>query len=809
VSDFVHVTPLPAVAALTRLTYAVPDNLRGIVKIGVRVVVPLGPRRVTALVIGVADEAPKGVTCRPLISLMDDSPIVPEKLLRLLEWMAEYYLAPVGEALSLAVGRALTTSSHRVVTLGSTDAVGRDDLEKSILALLVKTGKPVPLVAVAQAVGRRSIDRALAAMVERGVVTIDDVMAAPRARTQYETTVVVERMPDEAMETALFARAPKRRALFEHLRRQPGRRATMGALNELFPSAASSLAALVEARLVRHEKTERLRSPQEYVEAGEAPALTEAQQRVVDAVVGAAGTFSTMLLQGVTAAGKTEVYLRAIEETLARGQGALVLVPEISLTHQVVARFRARFGEAVAVLHSELTPGERWDEWRRIARGQARIAVGARSAVLAPIASLGLLVVDEEHDASYKQDDGVRYHARDTAVMRGRIEGCPVLLGSATPSLESWRHAVEGRYRHLVLPNRVTPCPPPRIEIVDLRGKDVEAGGGLSPRLVDEIRANFEAGGQTLLFLNRRGYARSLQCWSCGLLAECDACSVALTVHQNDRSLRCHHCDARRPIPAACPSCGHEALFAQGLGTQRLEATVRSLLPTARIARLDRDAAEQRGVLAETLAAWRRAEVDILIGTQMIAKGHDVPGVTLVGVVQADVSLSVPDFRGAERTFQLISQVAGRAGRGAEQGRVLVQTYQPEHPAIALAASHDFDVFAGIELAERAELGYPPLTRMGMLRLEGADRALVERLAGQAARAMVEAGRSDPAFAVRGPAPALIERVMDRYRFHVHVRSVKSGLVRGALDQGRAAVSSAARASRIRVLVDVDPVDMF
>lgn len=808
-SAFVHVTPLPAVASLARLTYAVPETLRGIVKIGVRVVVPLGPRRVTALVIGHADEAPEGVTCRPLISLMDDCPIVPEKLLQLLEWMADYYLAPVGDALSLAVGRALTTSSHRVVTLGNADAVGDDELERRIVALLVKAGKPMTLVSVAQAVGRRTIDRALHSMVERGVASIDDVMAAPRAKTKYETTIIVERLPDAAMEAALLAHAPKRRALFEHLTRQPGRRATTSELNELFPSATAALEALAGAGLVRSVKTERMRAPNEYVEVAEIPALTEAQQRVVDAVIGSAGTFTTLLLQGVTAAGKTEVYLRTIEEVLARGKGALVLVPEISLTHQVVARFRARFGDAVAVLHSDLTPGERWDEWRRIARGQARIAVGARSAVLAPISNLGLIVVDEEHDGSYKQDDGVRYHARDTAVMRGRIETCPVLLGSATPSLESWRHAIEGRYRHLVLPHRVTPCPPPRIETIDLRGKDVEAGGGLSPQLTDAIRDNFEAGGQTLLFLNRRGYARSLQCWGCGLTIDCTSCSVALTVHQNDRSLRCHHCDARRPIPAKCPSCGNESLFSQGLGTQRLEATVRSLLPKARVARLDRDATEQRGLMADTLGAWRRGEVDVLLGTQMIAKGHDVPGVTLVGVVQADVSLSVPDFRGAERTFQLIQQVAGRAGRGTEQGRVLVQTYQPEHPAIAHAAAHDFDGFARIELAERAELGYPPLTRMGMLRLEGADRALVERLAAQATRAMMEAGASDPDFAVRGPAPALIERVQERYRFHVHVRSVRSGLVRSALSQGRAAVAAAARASRIRVLVDVDPVDMF
>lgn len=837
VSSFVHVTPLPAVATLSKLTYAVPETLQGLVRIGMRVVVPLGPRRVTALVTGLGEQAPEGVTCRPIISMMDDCPIVPENLLKLLEWMADYYLAPVGDALSLAVGRALTTSSQRVVVLHSAEAAARattrprpaspddftpghaagtgsapardDDLEARIVEILAKAARPLTLPALAQAVGRRSIDRVLNSMVASGLVSIDDVMSSPRATTQYETIMVVARLPDETMETTLFARAPKRRALFDHLQRQPGRRASMSELNALFPAARSSLAALVEAGLVRSIKSERFRTPQEYVEISRPPELTAAQQAVVDAVKAASGGFKTLLLQGVTAAGKTEVYLRAIEETLSRGKGALVLVPEISLTHQVVARFRSRFGDAVALLHSDLTPGERWDEWRRIARGQARIAVGARSAVLAPLTNLGLIVVDEEHDASYKQDDGVRYHARDTAIMRGNLEGCPVLLGSATPSLESWRHAVEGRYEHLRLPNRVTPCPPPRIELLDLRGQDIDAGGGLSPALIEAIRENFSAGGQTLLFLNRRGYARSLQCWACGILIECNACSVAMTVHQNDRTLRCHHCDARRPMPPACPSCDKPALFSQGLGTQRLEATVRSLLPDARVARLDRDTTEQRGLLAETLTAWRRGEVDVLLGTQMIAKGHDVPGVTLVGVVQADLSLAVPDFRGAERTFQLISQVAGRAGRGDDQGRVLVQSYQVDHPAIAHAADHDFDGFARTELAERAELAYPPLTRMGMLRIEGADRALAERLAAQAARALVEAGRDDPDFAVRGPAPALIERIKDRYRFHVHVRSVRSGLVRAALAHARRTVSQAARASRIRVLVDVDPVDMF
>jgi len=808
VPAFVHVTPLPAVAALARLTYAVPEGLSDAVRPGVRVMVPLGPRRVTALVIGTGEQAPEGVSCRSILSLLDDCPIVTEKLLQLLEWMADYYLASLGDTLSLAVGRSLTATSKKVVALRDGSAA-QSDIERRVVQILERAGKPLEPAHLAHGLGRRTIDRLLATLAERGVVGIEDVLGSPRAKTRYETLVTVERMADEATEAALFTRAPKRRALFEHLLTLPHRSATVSELAELFPSAGASLPALAEAGLVRLSRSEMFRAPAAISEHYEAPELTQAQAHAVEAIEAGLGSFSTFLLQGVTASGKTEIYLRTIESVLQRGSGALVLVPEISLTHQVVARLRGRFGDLVAVLHSDLTPGERWDEWRRIARGQARIAVGARSAVLAPLPSLGVIVVDEEHDAAYKQDDGVRYHARDTAVMRARIEGCPVVLGSATPSLESWRHAREGRYRHLVLPTRVTASPPPRMEAIDLRGRDIAASGGLSEQLIEAMKANFLAKGQTLLFLNRRGYASSIQCWECGETLQCDACSVALTLHQHDRSLRCHHCDARRAIPSVCTGCGRDSLFSQGLGTQKLEAAVRSILPKARVARLDRDTTEERGLLAATLLAWKRAEVDVLIGTQMIAKGHDVPGVTLVGVVQADLSLSVPDFRGAERTFQLLAQVAGRAGRGSEQGRVLVQTYRPDQPVISLALAGDFDAFAQAELAERAELGFPPVRRMGMLRLEGPERPVVERLSEQAARAMAEAGAGDPSFVLRGPAPAVLERIKDRFRYHVHARAGRSSVVRQALARARVAVASEARVKRVRVLVDVDPVDMF
>ncbi|HYC54316.1 MAG TPA: primosomal protein N' [Candidatus Binatia bacterium] len=805
---FAHVTPLPAVAALARLTYAVPEALAESVRPGVRVMVPLGPRRVTALVIGTAEEAPQGVQCRAILSLLDDCPIVTDKLLKLLEWMADYYLSSLGETLSLAVGRSLTATSKKVVALRDGSAA-QGELERRVVQILERAGKPLEPAHLAHGLGRRTIDRLLATLAERGVIAIDDLLGSPRAKTRYETVVTVERIPDEATESALFTRAPKRRALFDHLLTRPHRSATASELAELFPSASASLPALAEAGLIRLSRNEMFRAPASASEHYEAPQLTEPQARAVSAIEAALGSFSTFLLQGVTASGKTEVYLRSVESVLARGGGALVLVPEISLTHQVVARLRGRFGDLVAVLHSELSPGERWDEWRRIARGQARIAVGARSAVLAPLPSLGIIIIDEEHEAAYKQDDGVRYHARDTAVMRARIEGCPVVLGSATPSLESWRHAREGRYQALLLPHRVTASPPPRIEAIDLRGRDVAAGGGLSEQLIEAMKENFAASGQTLLFLNRRGFARSLQCWQCGGISKCSECSVALTLHQNDRSLRCHHCGDRRAVPAVCPDCQNDALFAQGVGTERLEATVRTLLPRARIARLDRDTAGERGFIPATLTAWKRREVDVLIGTQMIAKGHDVPGVTLVGVIDADLSLNVPDFRSAERTFQLITQVAGRAGRGSESGRVLVQTYSADVAAIACALASDFESFAAGELADREELGYPPVRRMGVLRVEGPERSTVERLSEQAARAMQIGEPEADGFTVKGPSPATIERIQGRYRYRVMTWSPRASVVRHALLRGRAAIAQQARSAKVRVLVDVDPVDMF
>jgi primosomal protein N' (replication factor Y) len=542
--------------------------------------------------------------------------------------------------------------------------------------------------------------------------------------------------------------------------------------------------------------------------------LSQPQREALESIAAALGRFEPLLLQGVTASGKTEVYLHAIERALGGGGSALVLVPEISLTHQLVEQLLGRFGATVAVLHSELNAGERWDQWRRICRREARIVVGARSAVLAPLHDLRLVVVDEEHDPAYKQDDGVRYHGRDVAIVRAQQAGCPVVLGSATPSIETRLRAREGRYQRLILAERVTASPLPSVEVVDIRGRDIIATGGLSRHLAELMRRNHAEGGQTLLFLNRRGYAANLQCYACGEIVRCTQCSVGMTLHGDRGRLRCHHCDAGRSLPQHCPACGGDALLRQGLGTQRLEATVTQLLPEARVARLDRDVAQRKGASRSVLEAWRAGSIDVLVGTQMIAKGHDAPGVTLVGVVQADLALGMPDFRAAERTFQLLAQVAGRAGRGTRRGRVILQTYQPEHFAVRTAAHHDYEAFAERELVERGELGYPPFTRMALLRVEGASRdAVVDlaRAAGEALRGLAgkldgDGGRD---IVVRGPAAAPIERIKGRFRYQVQVRSAQSSLVRHAAIECRRLFAAAARRRGVRLILDIDPVDML
>jgi primosomal protein N' (replication factor Y) len=498
------------------------------------------------------------------------------------------------------------------------------------------------------------------------------------------------------------------------------------------------------------------------------------------------------------------VYLGAIARALAAGRGALVLVPEIALTPQLAARFRARFGEDVAVLHSALPPGERLAAWRRLRAGEVGIALGARSAVFAPVRALGVVVVDEEHDPSFKQEEGVRYHGRDLAVVRAQRAGAIAILGSATPSLESAYNVLRGRFARLVLPERATPRPLPAVTVVDLRRHPPGPDGLLSAPLAEALGAALAAGEQSILFLNRRGFSTLLLCHACGHVVRCPSCAVSMTYHRERSRLVCHYCGRLQHLPERCPSCASTRLERIGIGTERVESIVRERFPDARVARLDRDTAGDRSApgsgLETILARMHAGEIDVLVGTQMVTKGHDFPGVTLVGVLKPDQTMNLPDFRAAERTFQLIEQVAGRAGRGDRPGRVIIQTYAPDHPAITAAATHDYEGFAHAELAAREETGYPPFSRMIALRIDARDGARARAAATTAADAARRAGAGT--VTVRGPAEAPLAMLRGRVRWQVWLAARDRAAVAAA---ARAAASQVGATGDLRFAVDVDP----
>ena len=517
------------------------------------------------------------------------------------------------------------------------------------------------------------------------------------------------------------------------------------------------------------------------------------------------GTHASVVLFGVTGSGKTEVYLQAVEETLAHGRQAIVLVPEISLTPQTCDRFRARFG-SVAVLHSHLSPAERHAQWREIAAGTVGVVVGARSAIFAPTPRLGLIVIDEEHETTFKQATAPRYHARDVAEWIARAEGVPLVLGSATPSLETFQRCLAGEWRMCRLPGRVGGSDLPPVLSVDLRDPSSRSRGVITPRLAAGIRWALDAGGQVMLLLNRRGFATAVQCRGCGHAVRCGQCDLAVTLHQPGCRGVCHGCGLVARLPADCPACGAPGLVPRGTGTQRLEDQIRVAFPAARVARMDTDTMRSRGSHERTLDAFRAREIDILVGTQMIAKGLDFPAVMLVGVVNADAALHLADFRAAERTCQLVTQVSGRSGRGTLGGRVVVQTSTPDHPAIRAAATHDYEAFVRTELPIREALLYPPFGSIVRIVVRSVDAAAAERWAGNVADRLRGAAADVPGIRVLGPAPAPIARLRDRFRWHVQAHGPEGGAL---CDIVRRATATLATPDDVAWIVDVDPVEML
>jgi primosomal protein N' (replication factor Y) (superfamily II helicase) len=790
-----------------RYHYRVPQHLATRARVGARVLVRFGPRKVTGVVVREHVLPLDGIVALDLSEVLDDEPALPRELVELCLWTADYYEAPPGEVMRAALPAGSGVAARAVVGL---TAAGREVTaalparQRAALAQLAAGDRPA-----------RELPRAVvAALIAQGLIEVREQRVAARTKLRRERTA---RLAIElAAARAQVARAPKRWSVVEAL--ASGEPVAIDELARLIPGAKAAVRELAKAGVVELAERE---LPLDAVASGGGmhvgapPTLTAEQVVAVDAIVGAFGTadWKPFLLHGITGSGKTEVYLRVIAEALGAGKTALVLVPEISLTPQLAARFRARFGDQVAILHSGLSEQARLGEWSRLRRGTAHIAVGARSAVFAPLSNVGVIVVDEEHDGSFKQDEGVRYHARDVALVRAQRAGAVCVLGSATPSLETAAHAERGHYRKLVLTQRPTARPLPSVEVIDLRTYMPDGEAMLSAPLRTAIGDALAAGDQIILFLNRRGFATFVLCTACGAAFRCPHCSVSLTYHRHSDRLHCHYCGYAQRIPEVCPKCSATgAIERKGLGTEKVAGAVAAAFPHARVARLDRDVASGAKVEA-VLARVARREVDILVGTQMVTKGHDFPGVTLVGVLCADTGLDLPDFRAGERTFQLLAQVAGRAGRGERAGRVLIQTYRPDTPAVVAAAAHDYAQFFTAELASRAELGYPPHGRLIAVRVDGPDGHAVagaaQRIAQLATQLAERAGGGeggdsprDRRVEVRGPVPAPLERLRGRTRWQVWLRSAdRAGLRRVARG-----LATAELASSVRVALDVDPM---
>jgi primosomal protein N' (replication factor Y) (superfamily II helicase) len=780
--------PLPLFRSFS---YRVPDELAANVAVGSRVLVPFGKKERIGWVEAVTEEGGSG-KLRELVGVLDPEPSVPPELLDLCRWIGDYYLAPLGLVLRTALPAVLSGSSSDVVELVHPEREIPErltPLERQLAEWLRARGEPQRVVTLRRELGERSWWPAIHSLVEAGVLRL--ITEAPRTAPAVRTRRVV-RLTGELgsllERERAFARSPRQRECWEVMESLGGS-ADLSHLTGQLGFSSSVVRGLVEKGYAETVDEEVSRDPYASIESAPPPALlpTPAQAAVLERLVSGARSEApgTFLLRGVTGSGKTLVYIELLREVVERqGRTAIVLVPEIALTPQTVGRFKAVFGDRVAVLHSALSEGERYDEWRALRAGEKRIVVGARSAVFAPLPDLGAIVVDEEHEGSYKQGEAPRYHAREVAVVRARAAGAVCLLGSATPSLESWKNAQEGKYTLLELPARVAGQPLPPILTVDLRAERKrqreavtsstrESAGILSDVLVERVHDRLRRGEQTILLLNRRGYSAFVQCRDCGQVWHCPACNVSLTYHRRRGRLTCHYCMHEEPAPERCSACGSRDLGFRGVGTEQVERAVGEAFPAARLARMDVDTTTGKWAHHEILGRVERGEVDVLLGTQMIAKGLDFPNVTLVGVINADVGMNLPDFRATERTFQLLTQVAGRAGRGAKGGEVIVQTALPTHYAIACAAEHDFLAFAERELAERLSPSYPPHTRLLNIVISGLDEDATRSLAQTASDWLTEllARRSVTGVEIIGPAPCPIDRIRTRWRWHVLLRS--------------------------------------
>jgi len=797
------IVDVPSSSINQTFDYLIPERFAGTILPGMRVIVPFGPRKIMGFVASLADESGQGAKLREILDVLDIVPALTEELLDVGKWMAEETLCLYITAFQAMLPQALK-SKYKKEYMRVTDEPLEAELDMLFAGRDFITEEQFQQSGVRLAVMQKAI--------QRGDLEINYLVkskATKKLVTMIEPAAEPAKL-DEAL-ADLSRQAVKQKQLLDYFIDHP-EPVSQKVLLEKLDTTKSSVQALIDKGLLRSARKEIMRDPYENREFAKTHALqlTEQQQTAIQPIIDRIDReeFGVCLVHGVTGSGKTEIYLQAIEEVINRGKEAIVLVPEIALTPQMVTRFKGRFGSRVAVLHSALSAGEKYDEWRKIHRKEVQVVVGARSAIFAPFENLGIIIMDEEHETTYKQEDQPRYHARDVAIYRAERHHCPVVLGSATPTLESYARARKGVYELSTLTGRTNDMPMPHVEIVDMREELHEGNRTMfSRKLKDKIEACLQRKEQAVLLLNRRGYSTFVMCRDCGHVKECPHCDIALTYHKNTNMLKCHYCAHEEPMPIFCPECESDAIRYFGTGTQRVEEALAKLIPEARVIRMDVDTTRKKGAHEKLLGQFSEGKADILLGTQMIAKGLDFEHVTLVGVLAADSMLHLPDFRSAEKTFQLLTQVSGRAGRHQLPGEVIVQTYTPDHYSITLASEHNFEAFFNREMKTRKAFQYPPYVYLGLITVSHTNQITAVQTAQQIVQLLNHEAKTD--LTVLGPTPSPIARMKDRYRYQcmIKYRNKKqaSGLIKKIVDR----FSEQVKKNDLQIKIDMDPYHMM
>ena len=807
-SKSIEIDVAVALPVYNTFTYSAPEHICPEATVGKRVLVPFGNRKVTGYILGPCEKDTR-TEIKTILDVLDDDPLFPESMIPFFKWVADYYLHPIGDVIKSALPGGLTVYDFDLLAITNLGLEvfkrkSTSPSENFVLDLLSK--KSLRINALRKALKQDISATLLDHLQSKGWISKKRHLKADTTGHKTERFVSLAHP-----ELPISKQATARRKIIEVLKTVD--EISIKDLKCRIPSAPRLVKYLENDGHISIYPKKVYRDPfGEAVNPDVPPTLTLDQQHATRKVVDSLGKeFATYLLAGVTGSGKTEVYMQLAAESIKCGYSVLILIPEIALISQMERRFRARFGENIAVLHSRLSAGERYDQWMRIMTRKVPIAIGARSAIFAPFSNLGLVIVDEEHDTSYKQEGGLRYNARDLAVVRAQLAGGIALLGSATPSIQSYYNVVTNKYMELNLEKRVEERPLPQIKIVDLRESKNYRGikRYISAELSDAIKETLNRGEQTLLFLNRRGFASFPVCAACGQALKCKNCDISLTLHQDSNAFKCHYCGFMRASASTCPTCGSSRIKHLGLGTEKIELAVKSLFPESRVARMDRDTTRRRGAILNLLKGLRNQEIDILVGTQMVAKGHDFPKITLVGIICADLSLSFPDFRAGERTFQLLAQVAGRAGRGDRPGRVILQTYNPDHFSIKASKAQDFKAFYKKEIKYRRALNYPPYSRIIQLKISGRDIHKTRDCAHMLGDLCVKLSASDKHFQnhvdILGPVEAPLLRIAREYRWQLLLKSRHVTYLHRFARQLLFENQKIFRNRRIKVAVDVDP----